>query len=315
MQAAHTLGSPRWLEFWLDSAQASALHAHAHTHARAQTNLHYRCNHSEWVTPTDKVEQKSRLFQALDWIFQYCAAQRITDLGCRAGTTPPPWPGPHFCNVRECEMNNVSWRDRFRALVDMMPFELRPGNNQPSKSDQSHRINPDQSEGHGHSDATQTCYKSPISMILEYFPKYAGSCLSDWVTLFLMTGRDARSHKHAYALFCGGGESHSGAVQLEHFLDEWDVTTALPDECPREGFLGGWEAGAGRGTIWPDGKDAISSQTLYVAIWTLFGSRMAVLSSTMSGLCSKTESIISIFIFLAEINPDNGNKVYNQIWD
>lgn len=44
--------------------------------------------------------------------------------------------------------------------------------------------------------------------------RVAGSCLSDWVTLFLMTGRDARSHKHTYTLLCGGGESHSGAVQL-----------------------------------------------------------------------------------------------------
>ncbi len=56
----------------------------------------------------------------------------------------------HFFNIRECEMNNVSWRDCFRALVDMMPSELGPGNNQPSKSDRSHHINPDQSQGHWH---------------------------------------------------------------------------------------------------------------------------------------------------------------------
>lgn len=56
----------------------------------------------------------------------------------------------HFFNIRECEMNNVSWRDCFRALVDMMPSELGPGNNQPGKSDRSHHINPDQSQGHWH---------------------------------------------------------------------------------------------------------------------------------------------------------------------
>lgn len=61
--------------------------------------------------------------------------------------------------------------------------------------------------------------------------RVVGSCLSDWVTLFLMTERDAHSHKHTCTHSRGGGEAHSGAVHLEQFLDEWDVTTALPGEC------------------------------------------------------------------------------------
>lgn len=50
-----------------------------------------------------------------------------------------------------------------------------------------------------------------------------------------MTERDAHSREHTHSR--GGREAHSGAVHLEQFLDEWDVTTALPGECLGKGVF------------------------------------------------------------------------------
>lgn len=145
-----------------------------------------------------------------------------------------------------------------------MPSELGPGNNQPSKSDRSHHINPDQSQGDWNQCTNVT--DKHVSWIdskydfgfvravflltvrwgdvrqgwgenswINCMPSLEGcrvmsfwlghSVPDDWAWCTL-----TQTHMHTLSSR-GGGEAHSGAVHLEQFLDEWDVTTALPGEC------------------------------------------------------------------------------------
>ncbi len=153
----------------------------------------------------------------------------------------------HFFNIRECEMNNVSWRDCFRALVDMMPSELGPGNNQPSKSDRSHHINPTNLRVTDTSALTyqiNMCHESTVNIISDlymqcFFLLFGGDVRQGWGEIGwrdcmpslegcrvmpLWLGHSVpddwawctltQTHMHTLSW---GGEAHSGAVHLEQF--------------------------------------------------------------------------------------------------